>query len=123
MQGIVEHAAEFRGRPAERRAQIGPADVADEERVAGEHGVGLRVAGVEIVDDDGDRFRRVAGRFQHLQAHAAEFENVAIVKRREGVGRLRGGAEIDGRADAIAQLQMAGDEIGVQVREEDVLDL
>ena len=41
---VVEQAAEIGGRPAERRAQIGTADVADKQRVAGQHGVRLGVA-------------------------------------------------------------------------------
>ncbi len=32
-------------------------------------------------------------------------------------------AEIDGRADAVAKLEVASDEIGVQVREEDMPDV
>ena len=84
--------------------------------------MGLRFAGVEIVNDDGDRFGSVAGRFQRFQADASEFEDVAIVERSERVRRFRGGAEIDGRADAIAQFEMPGDEIGVEMGEEDVLD-
>ena len=54
VEGIEEHAAELRGGPAERGAEIGAADVADEERVAGEDGVGLRGADGEIEDEDGD---------------------------------------------------------------------
>ena len=42
VQRIEEHAAEFGGRPAQRRAQIGAPYVADEQSVAGEHGVRLR---------------------------------------------------------------------------------
>ena len=39
------------------------------------------------------------------------------------VRRFSRGAEIDGRAHAIAQLQMPGNEIGVEMRQEYVLDL
>ncbi len=74
VQRIEEHAAEFGGGPAQRRAQIGTPHVADEQSVAGEHGVRLRIAGVQIVNDDGDRLRSVARRFQRLQAHASEFD-------------------------------------------------
>ena len=123
VQRIEEHAAKFGGRPAQRRAQIGPAYVADEQSVAGEHGMRLRIAGVQVVNDDGDRFRSVARRFQHLQAHASEFENVAIAKRSKRVRRFRRGAQIDCCAHAIAQLQMPGDKIGVEMRQEYVLDL
>ena len=123
VQRIEEHAAELRGRPARRRAQIGPAYVADEQRVAGEHRMRLGAFGVQVVYQNGDRLRRVARRLQSLQAHAPEFESVAVVQRGEPVGRFGGRAEIDGRAAAVAQFQVAGDEIGVQMREEHVLDL
>ncbi len=45
------------------------------------------------------------------------------MKRSKRVRRFGRGAQIDFRADAIAQLQMPGDEIGVEMREEYVLDL
>ena len=83
----------------------------------------LRAAGTQIVNKNGDRLARVPRRLQHLQADAPEFENVAIVERRERIGRLSRGAEADRCADAIAQLQMPRDEVGVKVRQEYVLDL
>ena len=64
----------------------------------------------------------MARRFQCLEAHAAEFDNVAIVKRSKRVAGFRRGAQINFRAHAIAQFQMAGDEIGVKMRQENVLD-
>ena len=60
----------------------------------------------------------MARRFERLQADAAELDAVAVLQRRERVLRLRGGAQIDRRARAIAQLQMAGDEVGVEVGQE-----
>ena len=84
--------------------------------------MGLRLARVQIVNDDGDRLGRVSRCFQNLQAHASEFERVAVAKRSERVTRLRRRAEADRRADAIAQFQMSGDKIGVQVSEEHVFD-
>jgi hypothetical protein len=123
VQGIEEHAAEVGGGPAERDAQIGAAYIADEQRVAGEHAVGQGVAGAEVINNDGDRLGSVAGCLERLETHAAELEQVAIVKRRKCVGGLRGAAEVDGCARAIAQLEVASDEVGVKVREEDVPDL
>ena len=123
MQRIEEHAAEVSGRPAQRYAQIGTADIADKQCVAGEYGMRDGIAGVEVINDDGDRLRSVAGRLQRLQAYASEFENVAIVKGGECIAGFRRGAEIDSRAHAIAQLQMPGDEVGVEMRQKDVLDL
>ena len=65
----------------------------------------------------------MAGRFERLEAHASEFENVAIMQRSKRVPGFGGGAQIDGRAHAIAQLQMPGHEIGVQMRQEYVRNL
>ena len=83
---------------------------------------GSRVAAIEVVDGDRDRLRRVARRFDRLQPHAPELDASPSCERRERVFRLRRGAEIDRRADAIAQLEMSGDEVGVQVRQDDVRD-
>jgi len=75
-----------------------------------------------FVNDDGNRFRSVARRFERLQAHATELENLTVVKRGEGVRRFRRGAQINCRAGAIAQLDMPGHEISVQMRQKYVLD-
>ena len=42
VQRIVQMAAQFFGRPTQRSAQIRPPHVADEQRVAGQHRIGLR---------------------------------------------------------------------------------
>ena len=78
---------------------------------------------LEIEDEDGDGLDGVAGGFEDLQAHAGEVECVAVVHGDEGVLGDGAGAEMDGGAAAIAELEMAGDEVGVEVREEDVADL
>src|SRR5208282_2196558 len=111
------------GRPSQRRAQIGAPYVADEQSVPGEYGMRLRIADVQVVNDDGNRFRSVARRFQRLQAHASEFENVAIAKRSERIRRSSRSAQIDSCARSITQLQMPGDKIGVEMRQEHVPDL
>ena len=121
-QRVVQQAAEVVRRPPERHAQIGTADVADEQRVAGQDGLRLGGAAIGIVDDQRDRLGRVTRRLERLQPHPAEIDDVAVVERRERVLRLRGRAQIDRRAGAIAQLEVAGNEVGVEVREEDVLD-
>ena len=58
----------------------------------------------------------MARRFQYLQAYASEFDDGTIVERGKRIRRLGRGTEIDGRARMIAQLQMPGDEIGVEMR-------
>jgi len=89
MQGIEEHAAKLAGRPPKRRAQIGSPHVADEQSIPGKYGVRLAIAGVQIVDHDGDRFRSVARSFEYFQPDASEFQNVAITNRRELIRRFR----------------------------------
>ncbi len=82
----------------------------------------LRIAGVQVINEDGDRLRSVPRCFQRLQAYASEFENGAIAKRRECIRRFGRGAQIDGGTYAIAQLQMPCDEIGMEMRQEYVFD-
>ena len=78
--------------------------------------------GSEVVDEDRDRLGRVARRLERDEPHASELDGVAVGERRERVLRLGPGAEVDPRPDAVAELEMAGEEIRVEVREEDVLD-
>jgi hypothetical protein len=116
----VEERAKVGRGPAERRAQVRTADVADEQRVARQHGVRRGAVLREVVDEQRDRLRGVPGRFERREPYAAELHAVAIVKRRERVLGPRNRAQVDGGACAVAQLEMAGDEVRVEVREEDV---
>ena len=61
-------------------------------------------------------------RFEHFDPHVAELERIAVPHRHERVLRLRRAAESNRRAGAIAQLEVPGDEVGVEVREKDVAD-
>ena len=76
VEAIVEQGGELLGGVIGR--EIGAADIADEERVAGEHGAGARRA-VEIGDHDADALERMAGSFEEAQAALAEGDLVAIV--------------------------------------------
>jgi len=96
--------------------------IADEQSISREHGVGHCAAGVQVVHQNGNRLGSVPRRFQRLETHAPKLDSVVIAKRGKRVPCFRRGAEIDRRAHPVAQLQMPGDEIGVQVRQEDVLD-
>src|SRR5579872_2926095 len=116
------------GGPAERSTQVGTADIADEERVAGEDGVGLSGIFVEIVfrqieNQNRNRLDGVAGRFEHLQAKAGEFERVAVFHGDEFVFRLGARAQMNGRTAAVAQFEVPGDEVGVKVTEKDMTDV
>ena len=119
---VVQHASEVVGRPPERHAQIGTTDVTDKQRVAGQDGLRLGGAAIEVVDDQRNRLGRVPRCLERLQPHSAEIDDVAVVERRERILRLRGRTQIDRRPGAIAQLEVAGDEVRMEVREEHVLD-
>ena len=77
---------------------------------------------LEVVDEDRDRLGRVAGRLERDEPHLPEVDRVAVGERRERVLGLGPGAEVDPRAHAVAQLEVSGEEVGVEVREQDVLD-
>ena len=124
MQGVVQHPAEIGRRPAERDAQIGTADVADEQRVAGQHAVrhGSRSR----------RGRRRRARSTRRCGPASRAQRCAPCRTRRRRRRrpartaysaLADCAEVDRRAETVAKLEMAGDEVRVEVRQEDVLDL
>ncbi len=61
-------------------------------------------------------------RFQNLQSYPPELQNIPIAKSSKCVGCLRGRPQADRGAGAIAQFKMPGNEIGVQMRQEHVLD-
>src|SRR4029453_1731606 len=117
-QRSIEMTAEIVSRPAQRRAQIGPTDVADEQGVAREDRLRLRRVAIEIEHQDRDRLDGVAGRLEHRQPNPSELEAVAIGHRRERILRLRLRPEMDLRAGSIAQLEVARNEVSVEMREE-----
>jgi hypothetical protein len=59
---------------------------------------------------------------ERLQPHATKIDGVAVVERDEWVLRSCGRPQIDPRPGAIAQFEVAGNEVGMEVREKDVLD-
>ena len=77
----------------------------------------------EIEHQDRDRLDGVAGSLEHLHAQSREVERIAVLHGDEGVFGLGAGAEMDGRAATVAQLQVAGDEVGVEVAEKDMANL
>ena len=102
--------------------RVRPADVADEQRVAGQHRGGRLAVRRVVEDQQRNRLRRVPGGGQRAQPHLAQVDLVAVGERREGVLRRRLGAQVDAGAGAVAQLEVSGEEVGVQVREHDVPD-
>ena len=55
----------------------------------------------------------MAGSFENSQAHFAEVDSLSIFQRSEGVFRFCGGTQVNFCSDAIAEFEMAGDEVGV----------
>lgn len=123
VEGIVEVGAEVVGGPAEGGAEVGAADIADEESVAGEDGIGICGVFRFVKDEQRDGFDGVAGGLEDLDAEAGKVDGVAVVHGDEGVFGLGAGAEVDGSVAAVTEFEVAGEEIGVEVSEEDVLDL
>ena len=117
---VVEQARELRRRHAAAE-EIGPADVADEERVAGQDR--RRLAGHRVIrDDDRDRLGRVAGRLEKAQLDRPHPYLVALVHGDVRELRLGGGAEVDLRARPLGELAVARHEVGVEVGLDDVPD-
>ena len=70
---------------------------------------------LEIEDQDGDGLDGVAGGFQYLQTQARKVEGVSIGHRHKGVLRLGAAPQINDGTAAVAQFEMPGDEVGVEV--------
>jgi len=85
--------------------------------------VRLRFLGVQVINQDGDRLRRVSRCLQRLQAYAAEFNQAAVAKPRKGITRLCSGSEINCRSYAVTQLKMPCDKIRVKMRQDYVFNL
>ena len=101
--------------------EVGPRDAADEQRVAGQDGPGLRAAfGVD------ERERRVLGavpgRVQRADGQPPERELPAVVERLVVVLGRRGAVDVDHGAGRGDQAPVAGDVVGVVVGLEHVLD-
>src|SRR5712691_9062624 len=60
---------------------------------------------------------------EDLEAHAAEFEGVSVLERREGVIGLGLGPQANGRSNAVPEFQVAGEKISVKMGQEDVADV
>ena len=65
----------------------------------------------------------MAGSFENLQTYTREVQRIAILHRSERVFRLRARPKMDGGAAAVAEFQVAGDEVGMEMSKEYVADL
>ena len=117
----VQLAGQAVGTPADRGEQVGAADIADEQGVTGEHPPRLRVVGV-FPHDDADRFGGVTGCVADLQHDVAELEALAVSQRIDRELGPRRVAVGDDGAGGGGQLQVTGEEVGVEVGLDDPLD-
>ena len=117
LHGVVEHPAELIGGDADGGEKVGAADVPDEEGVAREHAARRVVVSV-LVDEDADRLRGVTGGLHDLERHAAEADALAVAQRADLELGL-GGAVADPGARLAGELEVAGEEVGVEVRVDD----
>ena len=103
--------------------QIWATDVSHEKGVTSQDGVGLAVIRLQVVHQNRDRFRRVPRRLENRQANSAEFKRGTVFHRRERVFSLGRGSEVDLSTRSVSELEMAGEEVCVEVGQEYVTDL
>ena len=102
--------------------EVGPPHVANKERVAGEDRRGpLRLA--QIVHHNTNAFGGMAGRLKEAEAALPELNLVAVLHRDVGEQGSGPGSQIYARPGALGKLAMAGDEVSVQMRLNNMLDL
>ena len=123
VQGPVQLAGELVGADADRGQQIGTAHVADEQGVPRQHAVGDGVVGV-LEDHHADRLGRVPGRGPHLEGDLTQGDPLAIGQQldRELGPTGRSLAVADCGAGGFGQLEVAGQEVGVEVGLDHLLD-
>ena len=77
----------------------------------------------EIEHQDRNRLDGMARGLDDLQTQSRKVERVAILHWNEGILGCGAGTQMDDCPTAIAKFQVAGDEVRVEVRKEDVADL
>src|ERR1700709_2171786 len=100
-------AAEVLRGPAEGGTQVGTSDVADEESVAGENGVGFDGFLGEVEDEDGNGFDGVAGGFEDLETKSGEVEKISVFHGDERILGLSSRTEADVRSTAVAEFKVS----------------
>lgn len=123
VQRVVQLPAQLLGGDADGCQQVGSTDVADEQRVAGEHAVG-QIVGAMGIDDDADRLRCVPGGLANLQRDLAEVDDRTVrVGRDRELGAPFGSAAVADRGAGVrGELEMAGEEVGMEVSFQHVSD-
>ena len=99
--------------------QVGPADVADQQRVAGEHQPRLLVAAPSVGDDVGVMRGRVPRRRDSADDRVAELDVVAVSQRNVVEIDASALGQIGGRSGRLHQRRQARDVVSLHVRLED----
>ncbi len=118
---VVEHPGELVSGPTDGSEQVRPTDVADEQGVAGQHPPRIGIVGV-LPDHDRHRLGRVARRQSDLENHLAQHQPLTLVQALDREVGPCGLAEGDDGAGRRRELEVAGHEVGVEVRLEDAFD-
>src|SRR5258708_2985116 len=101
--------------------QVRPPHIADKQRIAREHRVRIRTA-LQVRHQEANALQRVPRRLEDLQPAPSERNLICIPHRfvtERGAGAI---AEINCRSRELGELVMPRNEIGVQVRFDDVTD-
>ena len=122
MQGIVEVGRKLLGRDPNGGHQVRTPHVANEERVPRQDGCWCALVLLRVVHDEADALRSMSGRLEGHDAHAPHLDGVPVMQRmkRELGGCSR--SQVDLRSDPLAEFQMPGEEVRVEVGQEDVGD-
>jgi hypothetical protein len=118
VQRLVHHRRHRLRRVATPGSEVPAADVADEQRVTGENFLDAPI----LKNEPRHAFGSVAGRLDRPQLDGAEADGIAVVDRAMRELRFRSTPEDDLRARSRGELVMTADEIGVQMRLDDVPD-
>jgi hypothetical protein len=81
----------------------------------------LRI-GVQVVNEDRDRLRRVTRSLEHLKPHPSKRYPLPVRQGRERILGVRTTAQVDPGALPVTQLEMPGDEVGVKMSQEHMPD-
>ena len=118
-QALVQRAVDLRRAVARLDREVGAGDVADEQRVAGEHRPGLAAA-PGVAEQERGVLGPVAGGVEGLDLDLAEAKLPAVLERLVRVLGLGERVDVDRRAGRAGQAAVAGDVVGVVVGLEDV---
>jgi hypothetical protein len=103
------------------RREIRPPHISYEQSVSGERDPGTAGA-APIGHDNADAFQGMAGGLEKFEAAVAELDGIAIADGTVDESRAGAFAQIDAGAGALGEFTMAGNEVGVEMGFDDVLD-